>query len=641
MAINSERPGGVERPSHSDTADADSAFPLRRAPRRADFLRALFVSVLALTLFLAASEALPPTWDEGDTAARVDSVVAWAGRIPAPRRAESPWSEEELCRAFPNTTRREGHPAGYVVLSAAGKEFCAFIGAAGPGRLLSEKTAYRFGAIFLWSLALGAVFFRVRRSFSASAALFAVLSIIVLPRVFTHAQIAFGDSPLISAWLLSWAFFPRGKAGLSRWLLWGFFLGLVAAAKFTGALAFFPFLIWSLCRKERRALLPRLALGAAAACFTFWLLNPPIWHAPFSGLAKYFYLNTHREAYDIGIFFLGELHSLARPLPRWNAFFWTAVTVPAGILFSALAFLSAAAVKPFRRGRRREPEDGSFFTDARRGEIGLLFWNWLLLPAVRAFHGLPVHDGIRLFAPAFPFLAVLGGLGLARLWACKKTVPRAAALFILLGSASSLVLYFPQGLSYYNLLIGGLPGAARAGMEAAYYWDGLDRETAGFLKRGTGDGAARPVLFGAASPATLRLWQKENLIPPESATITSLAGNPDVRRFLTETPFRYYVLQNRASGLTPFDRNLLRTRKPVWYKTAGTFRFPKFLRNTPWALDRVPLILIYEYEDFSDTLDAAEAPAAREPAARPTSAVLYEKSSVFPPNTETLAAERY
>ena len=45
---------------------------------------------------------------------------------------------------------------------------------------LSEKTAYRFGAIFLWSLALGAVFFRVRQSFSASAALFA-LSLVFAP----------------------------------------------------------------------------------------------------------------------------------------------------------------------------------------------------------------------------------------------------------------------------------------------------------------------------------------------------------------------------------------------------------------------------------------------------------------------------
>ena len=53
-------------------------------------------------------------------------------------------------------------------------------------------------------------------------------------------------------------------------------------------------------------------------------------------------------------------------------------------------------------------------------------------------------------------------------------------------------------------------------------------------------------------------------------------------------------MQNRASGLTPFDRNLLKTQKPVWYKTAGMWRTPKMLKGTPWDLSRVPLILVYD-----------------------------------------------
>ncbi|MBO7725875.1 MAG: glycosyltransferase family 39 protein [Thermoguttaceae bacterium] len=598
----------MERSIDSNRAPAEAFPSFENPPRAGALVRAFLVGAAALVLVLAASEELPPTWDEGDTAARTDTVLAWSKKALSLRRAEkSLWSASELRHAFPCTVSREGHPAGYVVLSAAGKAFLTRTRLAGGGKLLSEKAAYRFGAIFLFSAALGAVFYRVEREFSGSAACFAVLSIVLLPRVFTHAQIAFGDSPLISGWLLSWAFFPRGKAGPSRWLLWGVFLGLTAAAKFTGAIAFFPFLIWSLCRNERRALLSRLALGAAAACFTFWLLNPPIWHAPASGLAKYFYLNTHRGAYDIGIFFLGRIYSLSRPLPWWNSLFWTAVTVPVGILVSALAFLAAAAVQSVRR-RENAPENGSFFTGLRRGEIGLLFWNWILPVAVRAFPGLPVHDGVRLFAAAFPFLAILGGLGLARLWMSKGIALRAAALLVLCGSASSFVLYFPQGLSYYNLLIGGLPGAARAGMEAAYYWDGLDREVGGFLNRGTAGEAARPVLFGAASPATLRRWTAWDLVPARSETIASFSGLPDARRRLSETPFGYYILQNRASGLAPVDRKLLRTHRPVWYKTAGMWQTPKLLKNTPWDLSRVPLVLIYKYETF---LDAAETPTDR------------------------------
>ncbi len=572
-------------------------------PRRGDCLRALLVGLAALILFLSASESLPPTWDEGDTDARADSVLAWSSRAISIRRFDGRlWTAPALRSAFPNTVSREGHPAGYVILTAAGKAFWTRLDAAfGRWGLLHEQTVYRFGAIFLWSCALGAVFLRIARSFTRASALFAILSILCLPRVFAHAQIAFGDSPLMSGMLLTWAFFPRGRARPARWLVWGFFLGLTASMKFTGALAFFPFLLWTLIRRERRALLPGQALGWLAALFLFWLLNPPIWHAPFSGLARYVELNTHREAYNIGIFFLGKMYSLARPLPWWNSLFWTAVTVPTGLLLSAAAVLAGAA---FRRRRGADPA-GSFFGGRRRGEIGLLFWNWILLIAIRAIPGLPVHDGVRLFVAAFPFLAILAGLGLARLWTSRGAFPKIAAAAVLLGSAGSLVLYFPQGLSYYNLLIGGLPGAARAGMEVTYYWDGLDEEISRSAAPWSPTGAARPCLFGAASPATLRRWIEWDLVPPRSETITSLVGRPDARRRLSETPFGYYILQNRASGLTPFDREILRTQRPVWYKTAGMWKTPKFLKNTPWDLSRVPLILIYEYDPVS-TAEPAE-----------------------------------
>ena len=581
----------MERDSFSSPVPAPS-FSARRA-----FVW-LFPAAAALLLLLAAAEQLPPTWDEGDTAARADSVLAWARGALSPCRAgRSDWSGGALRRAFPNTVSREGHPAGYVILTAAGKAFSTRLHLAGRNGLFSEKCAYRFGAVFLWTCALGAVFCRVRREFSGSAALFALLAVLSLPRVFTHALIAFGDSPLISGALLTWAFFPRDGRRPLPWLVWGLFLGLTAAMKFTGALFLLPSPLWLLLRRERRSRFPLLALGAAAALLAFWLLNPPLWHHPVSGLAKYIELNTHRQAYNIGILFLGRFHSLDAPLPWWNPFFWTAVTVPAGLLVSAAALVAAAA----RARRRRAESESGWFAGRRLGEISLLVLVWLPLIAVRTIPGLPVHDGTRLFIAAFPFLAILAGLGLARLWAFRRFLPRAAALLILLGSGSSSVLYFPQGLSYYNLFIGGLPGAARAGMEVTYYWDGLDREVSAFLNRGAAAETARPVLFGSASPATLARWREWTGFPGPAETVTSLAGRPGAEKHLAETPFRYYVMQNRASGLTPFDRNLLKTQKPVWYKTAGMWRTPKMLKGTPWDLSRVPLILVYELIESART----------------------------------------
>ena len=48
-------------------------------------------------------------------------------------------------------------------------------------------------------------------------------------------------------------------------------------------------------------------------------------------------------------------------------------------------------------------------------------------------------------------------------------------------------------LSYYNALIGGLSGAARAGMEPTYYWDAVTPEVRDWLNAHTeaGDGRWR------------------------------------------------------------------------------------------------------------------------------------------------------
>lgn len=551
--------------------------------------RAFLVGFAVLLLFLAASEQLPPVWDEGDTAARVDSVIYWCTQV-VPKRTEqksSPFSDAVLRHYFPNTVSREGHPAGYVVTAAAGKLFCDTVL---PLRLLSEKNSYRFGPIFLWAMALGAVFYRLEKSVSLSAACFGTVSIILLPRVFTHAQIVFGDSVLMSCWLLSWALFPAALRNRRGAVLWGFVLGMTAAAKFTGTLAVFPFLIYTLVllRSAKKDAFRVLLFGIPAAAVMFWILNPPIWHTPLSGLAEYVRLNTHRSAYNISILFLGKIYNLDKPLPWWNSLFWTAVTVPAGLLLSGIAVIFSAVVSAVRRVPLNR-------------EILLALINWFPLILVRMIPGIPVHDGVRLFVAAFPFFAILAGLGLAHLWKSGRILPRAVSIFVLLGSASSLVWYFPQELSYYNLLIGGLPGAARLGMEATYYWDGLDAETAVFLNA---DSDAAPILFSAASYGTLTRWQRWEKISAPIETISRPATRKNLADSATPMPYRLYVLQNRGGGFSAIDRRLVRERKPVWVKTAGRIRLPKQLRTrrNPWNLERVPLILVYPISDFQKTV---------------------------------------
>jgi hypothetical protein len=93
-----------------------------------------------------------------------------------------------------------------------------------------------------------------------------------------------------------------------------------------------------------------------------------------------------------------------------------------------------------------------------------------------------VYDGERLFMPVFPFLAALAGIGFSRLlpW-LKKLVERlkrpvlAAPTTIVLGlvllapQLATMARLYPHLLSYYSEGVGGLPGAAKLGLETTYW----------------------------------------------------------------------------------------------------------------------------------------------------------------------------
>lgn len=94
---------------------------------------------------------------------------------------------------------------------------------------------------------------------------------------------------------------------------------------------------------------------------------------------------------------------------------------------------------------------------------------------------LPIHryDGERLFLFVFPFWAIVVGIGAAVLveWLSRLVSPRraiAALAGFLVLQAEGTVWLHPYQLSYYNLMVGGLRGAERLGLEACYWGDCLD-----------------------------------------------------------------------------------------------------------------------------------------------------------------------
>ena len=630
---------------------------LSPSDRRAIGLRAAGIALGVLVVLLATSPGLPMGWDEGNAIGRAEWIADW-GRSwfqQGPPGWQHPLSRQAISEHWQYTTRNEGHPAFYGILIASGHAL--------GGQILPPLTAWRLGPILLFAIAGGAMFYRLSRDYSQAAGLAAVLALLLQPRLFAHAHLAHGDGPLIAAWILTWAAFPthtnpkrkrgqevshlvpahycqgttnpkrkRGqevshlvpthycqgttnptrKRGqeLIQSVLFGILLGMTMSTKATGWLAPVPFVLWAALYRDRSTIVT-LAIGLPVALATFYLLNPPLWHEPIHGLATFLHLNANRQL-NVASFFLGRMYDLHHSLPWYNTLVWTAIAVPVGLL--GLAIVGLASI--LRRGL------------ADKAGI-LLILNWLILLVVRAMPGTPPHDGIRLFLPAFAFLAAIIGVGVVAVQAlacrvvgvqasacrgvgvqasacravgvqasacrrkaegskrslqAKAWTPTLAVLLIFLTTSTSLFWYAPQWLSYYNLVIGGLPGATRAGMEPTYYWDSLDNEVLDWLDANTADD--EKVRFGSNSAENLDLMRTWGTLPVEH--------RPDA-----PGRYRWYVIQRRPSASMPPDQWLLKNAEPVYKKYIHPYGCG------PWQLN-VPLLEIYRYEDYQAAVDALE-----------------------------------
>ena len=145
-------------------------------------LGAVAAAVVCGGVLLATSAGLPMVWDEGNAIVRAEGIV------------RGDWQY---------TIMHEGHPAFYGIVIATGQLTSA--------SWLPPLDAARFGPITLFSLAAGAMFYRLWRQYSLAAATGAVAMLILLPRMFAHAHFASFDGPLVSCWLLAWATFQPAR----------------------------------------------------------------------------------------------------------------------------------------------------------------------------------------------------------------------------------------------------------------------------------------------------------------------------------------------------------------------------------------------------------------------------------------------
>lgn len=559
----------------------------RTSALRPDWLAGGLLALTTLVVLTMTLGDYGMAWDEGYTVEREERLREWFGRVMgvsgvetawSPRmsklepRAEylrragvasgSPWSRESLhfywqfAREEPN-----GHPPFYALLGLAGWLV--------SHAFLSPLDSYRFGPAALFAVTVGAVYVELARRYGRLTGILASAGLAAMPRMFAHAHLASYDVPTMCLWFFAVAGFlqatestqSRRRAGLGL-VLFGVAWGCAAGTKLTGWFIPVPIMAWIVMYRERRGAIV-LGAGGLIAALVLYAMIPTWWGTPIEGVRVFLQSNlTRQKLLPIPTVFLGRLYLFS--LPWYNTLLLTAIVTPPLTLLFALSGVGRVIA-----GR---------FGD-RFGTMMVICWGFFLV--LRALPNAPGHDGERQFLAGFVFLACLAGIGFA---ACRAALERVVgargagwASVSVLGltlavSAVSAWRYHPLQLSYYNLFIGGLSGAARAGLEPTYYWEAVTPDVRDWLNSHTEAGESIAFAFPAVTFEYLHHW--------------GVLRNPP--HLIRNQPPRWYVVMNRPGHL----------RYPAHTLSAsmldhGTPVYVKRLAVAP----EVPLVAIYSGAD--------------------------------------------
>jgi 4-amino-4-deoxy-L-arabinose transferase-like glycosyltransferase/tetratricopeptide (TPR) repeat protein len=395
-------------------------------------------------------------------------------------------------------------------------------------RLLPPLMSYRLGHMGLFALLVAGIYLFAGRYYGRVCGLFSALALLSMPRIFGQAQVLELDLTLACLNFFCLAAFVRAieqPQSLSASLGFGVSLGLALLTKINAFFIPLPLLLWgiyfvrpavkkleftglesrqgqlvlnyqdvSLRRPflflqwffrrpwqfalERKKLLLITLLAAPALFFLLW---PWLWHNTAERLNFYFRFHLKHEL--VALYYWGNIY-LDEPGPWHYPWVMTLITTPVAYLVLA----ALGGVKAFRKNQERSP-------------LGILLVLATLFPILIVMSpNIPKYDGCRLFLSAFPFLAILAGIGLgqagdwttawigrwirhqtSRAWLQRNT-RRLLFSAALLEGVAGVVLYHPYELSsYYNPLIGGLAGAVEQGFEASTWNEPVNRDLIAYL----------------------------------------------------------------------------------------------------------------------------------------------------------------
>ena len=306
------------------------------------------------------------------------------------------------------------------------------------------------------------------------------------------------------------------RASRSRWnhplvtaVIGGALFGLALLTKVQAILLPLPVTIWAVFQMRRRAV-PMLAIWGLTGPALFFALWPHLWSAPVAHLLKYLGRTTNRSV--IQVWYFGQALP-DRDVPWHYPWLMFLATVPIG--FHVLGVCGLLGSEDRARISARE---------------------WLVLGCtlfpllVFSIPGIPVYDGERLFSFVFPLWAVLVGRGaenarwwLSARWSSRAVVAALGALFA--GQAYGLVVLAPCWLSYYNLAVGGLPGAKNLGLEVSYWGDGVTRTLLNEVAAQVPAGERISGLPDLYPGQWQEVWRQSPALAPREARLVPYQGN--------------------------------------------------------------------------------------------------------------------
>jgi len=496
--------------------------------------------LFAGTLLLIASGLGRPgiTWDEPFYTEAGKTYLDWF-------KAKSPFSEETLREHW--KVEHAHPPLGKLWYGLWATLFSKLTHEASDAqRFYAGVLGARLGASIVSALSVLLIFLLVRRTSSYLVGLLSAATFLFLPRIFVHLHLAALDVPVALGWFLTaFAFFEAMKH--PRWaFLCGFFFGLSLLTK--GNALFLPLALWPwgllLYRKRALPAVLSMAIIGPVLFFAFW---PWMWLDPLGMLRGFIADKLNRVI--IPVRYLGVTYKTSYA-PWHYPFLLTALTIPVGIFFA----LILEVISIFRR----RTHSFEFF----------ILWNLLVVLAVAALPNAPKYDGVRLFLPAFPFVAVLAAFGFKRVWDFllkrfrRKAFAAALLLVFLVSQFFPALFMFPYGLSYYNGFVGGLAGAQRLGFETTYWNEACDGRIYDFLNAKSPLGASVARLL---APLFLR----------DDIRVVELKERPD-----------FVVLLMREGEFRDFHWRLFRQETPVFGNYAGL----QLLSLLPPA----PVCLVYD-----------------------------------------------